>query len=85
MSLADFTRREATHLLTDYHGAWTGTGKWLPRRLLTADPLRGKALLDGHRAVADKADPASLAAAVADVLDLFGGPLREGYAHTWHA
>lgn len=38
LCFADFTLREASHLLTAYHGAWTGIGKWLPRRLLSADP-----------------------------------------------
>ncbi|MGP3925657.1 nucleotidyltransferase domain-containing protein [Streptomyces sp. 8N616] len=83
LSLADFTLREAAHLLSAYHSAWTGIGKWLPRRLLSADPVRGKALLDGHQAVAQHADPSPLAAAVEQVLDLLGGPLREGYAHRW--
>ncbi|MFF3359302.1 nucleotidyltransferase domain-containing protein [Streptomyces sp. NPDC002917] len=83
LSLADFALREAAHLLTAHHGAWTGIGKWLPRRLLSADPVRGKALLDGHQAVADRADPAPLAAAAEQVLDLLGGPLREGYALPW--
>ncbi|MFF1378696.1 nucleotidyltransferase domain-containing protein [Streptomyces sp. NPDC058308] len=83
LSLADFILREATHLLTAYHSAWTGIGKWLPRRLLSADPERGKALLNGHQTVAEHADPAPLAAAAAQVLDLLGGPLREGYAHCW--
>jgi predicted nucleotidyltransferase len=83
LSLADFTLREAAHVLTAYHGAWTGIGKWLPRRLLSADPVRGKALLDGHQAVAEHANPAPLAAAAEQVLDLLGGPLREGYAHRW--
>lgn len=83
LSLADFTLREATHLLTAHHNAWTGIGKWLPRRLLSADPVRGRALLDGHQAVAEHADPAPLAAAAEHVLALLGGPLREGHSHRW--
>ncbi|WP_326746603.1 MULTISPECIES: hypothetical protein [unclassified Streptomyces] len=83
LALADFTLREAAHLLTAHHGAWTGIGKWLPRRLLSADPVRGRALLDGHQAVADRADPVPLATAAEQVLDLLGGPLREGYALPW--
>ncbi|WP_349017386.1 hypothetical protein [Streptomyces cavernicola] len=71
--------REAAHLLTAHHGAWTGIGKWLPRRLLGADPVRGKALLDGHQRAAEQAESAPLAAAAEQVLDLVGGPLREGY------
>ncbi|MEW2395255.1 nucleotidyltransferase domain-containing protein [Streptomyces sp. NPDC046862] len=83
LSIADHTLREATHLLTAHHGAWTGIGKWLPRRLLSADPERGKSLLDGHLAVAEHADPEPLATAVEQVLDLLGGPLREGYSQRW--
>ncbi|MFI7095873.1 nucleotidyltransferase domain-containing protein [Streptomyces lydicus] len=77
--LADHTLREAAHLLTAHHGAWTGMGKWLPRRLLSADPERGRTLLDGHQRVAELGDTATLVAAVEQVLDLIGGPLREGY------
>ncbi|GGR88913.1 hypothetical protein GCM10010252_29730 [Streptomyces aureoverticillatus] len=83
LALADQVLGKATHLLTAHHHAWTGIGKWLPRRLLDADPVRGKALLDGHRAVAEQADPGPLAAAVEEVLALLGGPLREGYSHGW--
>lgn len=83
LSLADHALREATQLLTAHHRAWTGIGKWLPRRLLSADPVRGKALLDGHQAVAERADPMPLATAVGQVLDLLGGPLREGYSQRW--
>ncbi|WP_238431880.1 nucleotidyltransferase domain-containing protein [Streptomyces cavernae] len=81
LSIADHTLREAAHLLSAHHSAWTGIGKWLPRRLLSADPERGKSLLDGHQAVAERADPMALATAVKQVLDLLGGPLREGYSH----
>ncbi|MGY5075685.1 nucleotidyltransferase domain-containing protein [Streptomyces nigrescens] len=83
LALADSTLGESAHLLTAHHGAWTGIGKWLPRRLLSADPERGRALLDGHRAVAEHGDPAPLAAAAEQVLDLRGGPLREGYTQPW--
>ncbi|MEU5688999.1 nucleotidyltransferase [Streptomyces venezuelae] len=83
LALADLALGKAAHLLTAHHNAWTGIGKWLPRRLLAADPARGKALLDGHLAVAERADPVPLMAAVEDVLRLFGGPLREGYAQRW--
>ncbi|PBC85565.1 MULTISPECIES: nucleotidyltransferase domain-containing protein [unclassified Streptomyces] len=83
LSLADHALREATHLVTAYHGAWTGIGKWLPRRLLSADPARGRALLDGQQAVAEHADPMPMVAAVQQVLDLIGGALREGYTQSW--
>lgn len=74
---------KAADLVTAHHGAWTGIGRWLPRRLLGADPALGKALLEGHRAVAEHGDPLPLAAAAKEALDLFGGPLREGFSHRW--
>ncbi|MEU6841809.1 nucleotidyltransferase domain-containing protein [Streptomyces sp. NPDC046716] len=83
--VADHVLREAAELVTAHRGAWTGIGKWLPRRLITADPELGRALLDGHQAVAEQADPSPLAAAARKVLDLIGGPLREGYSHRWQA
>ncbi|MDT0457387.1 nucleotidyltransferase domain-containing protein [Streptomyces sp. DSM 41527] len=83
LSLADHALREAAHLVTAYHGAWTGIGKWLPRRLLSADPARGRALLDGHQTVAEHADPMPMVIAVQQVLDLIGGALREGYTQRW--
>ncbi|MFF0190556.1 nucleotidyltransferase domain-containing protein [Streptomyces sp. NPDC005244] len=83
LSLADQALRIASDLVTAHHGAWTGIGKWLPRRLLSADPVLGKALLDGHQAVAQHADAMPLATAVKQSLDLLGGPLREGYARPW--
>ncbi|KOU79359.1 nucleotidyltransferase [Streptomyces sp. XY593] len=73
----------AADLLFDHHRAWTGGGKWLPRRLLQADPERGGALLDAHRRLCENGDPEHLASAAAEILDLVGGPLREGYARTW--
>jgi nucleotidyltransferase-like protein len=85
LSLADQVLRTAADLVTAHHGAWTGIGKWLPRRLLSADPALGKALLDGHQVVAEHADPLPLATAVRQALDLLGGPLSEGYVHRWGA
>ncbi|MFD5185174.1 nucleotidyltransferase domain-containing protein [Streptomyces sp. NPDC058372] len=81
LALADRTLREAAHLLSAVRGAWNGAGKWLPRRLRTADPVLGAALLDGHLAVARRTDPDPLCAAAAAVLGLAGGPLREGLVH----
>ncbi len=73
----------SAELLFDHHRAWSGGGKWLPRRLLEADRERGGALLDGHRRLCGSGDPAPLAEAAGRVLDLVGGPLREGYRRTW--
>ncbi|MEU4507128.1 nucleotidyltransferase domain-containing protein [Streptomyces sp. NPDC024089] len=85
LAIADHVLREAAGLVTAHHGAWTGIGKWLPRRLVAADPVLGTALLDGHQAVAERADPTPLTVAVKGLLDLIGGPLREGYSHRWQA
>ncbi|NEB75317.1 nucleotidyltransferase domain-containing protein [Streptomyces sp. SID14478] len=79
LATADDALHEAAHLLTAHHNTWTGIGRWLPRRLLQADPDLGEALLHGHLTVAENADPAPLASAVERVLELVGGPLREGY------
>ena len=82
LALADRTLREAAHLLSAVRGAWSGAGKWLPRRLRAADPVLGAALLDGHLAVARHGEPGPLCAAAHTVLGLVGGPLREGLVHT---
>ncbi|MFD5933835.1 nucleotidyltransferase domain-containing protein [Streptomyces sp. NPDC060333] len=63
--------------------AWAGGGKWLPRRLLAADAERGSALLEGHLRLCRSEDPTPLVDAASRILDLVGGPLREGYRRTW--
>jgi Nucleotidyltransferase domain len=73
----------AADLLLDRRRAWTGGGKWFPRRLLAADPERGAHLLDAHRHLCETADQAPLVDAAARVLDLLGGPLAEGYRRSW--
>ncbi|MFE5580599.1 nucleotidyltransferase domain-containing protein [Kitasatospora sp. NPDC056531] len=73
----------AADLLFDHHRAWTGSGKWLPRRLLEADPERGAALLDAYARLGTSQDTAPLVEAASAILDLAGGPLREGYHRAW--
>jgi hypothetical protein len=73
----------AAELLMDHHRAWTGGGKWLPRRLLAADPDRGAALLRGHVRLCESGDATQLIDAASRVMELVGGPLREGYRRTW--
>ncbi|WP_405426814.1 hypothetical protein [Streptomyces erythrochromogenes] len=45
--VANVALSTAADLLFDHRRAWTGSGKWLPRRLLQADPEHGGALLEG--------------------------------------
>lgn len=73
----------AADLLCDYHLAWVGTGKWMPRRFLEADEERGTALLEGHRPLCECDDQTLFADTVARILDLVGGPLSEGYRRAW--
>ncbi|RSS38668.1 nucleotidyltransferase domain-containing protein [Streptomyces sp. WAC07061] len=77
------TRRET--LRFDHRRAWTGSGRWLPRRLLQADPEHGGALLDGYRRLCETGHPERFADAAGKILALVGGPLREGYTRTWRA
>lgn len=75
--------RAAADLLSDHHRAWTGTGKWFPRRLLAADPDLGARLLAAHRTLGETGDPAALLAAAGAALALAGGPLSAGYRRDW--
>ncbi|WP_405021230.1 nucleotidyltransferase domain-containing protein [Kitasatospora sp. NBC_00070] len=84
LAVAGAVLSSTADLLLDYHHAWIGGGKWLPRRLLEADPERGAALLDGHLHLGRTGDPALMIDAASGILDLVGGPLREGYRRTWH-
>ncbi|MEX0173036.1 nucleotidyltransferase domain-containing protein [Streptomyces sp. LMG1-1-1.1] len=84
LAVGAFVLDGAADLLCDHRRAWLGSGKWLPRRLLAADPDLGAALLDGHLSLCASGDPAPLADAASTVLGLVGGPLREGYRRTWH-
>ncbi|MFE6834812.1 nucleotidyltransferase domain-containing protein [Streptomyces sp. NPDC057705] len=85
LAVAGVVLNTAADLLFDHRRAWTGGGKWLPRRLLQTDPRHGGALLDGYRRLCGTGEPQDLADAAAEVLTLVGGPLREGYARTWRA
>ncbi|MFF3907413.1 nucleotidyltransferase domain-containing protein [Streptomyces sp. NPDC001848] len=81
--IADQVLTTASALLTDHHRAWRGNGKWLPRRLMAADPVLGGALLRAHLTLAEHADCAPLTAIGYEILDLVGGPLREGHSGLW--
>ncbi|MFK0016987.1 nucleotidyltransferase domain-containing protein [Streptomyces sp. NPDC091027] len=84
LTIAGVVLSIAADLLCDYRRAWVGGGKWLPRRLREADPEHARALLDGYRRLCERGEPEGLAEAAVSVLTLIGGPLREGYARTWH-
>nr|WP_134003102.1 nucleotidyltransferase domain-containing protein [Streptomyces sp. 846.5] len=83
LAVATVVLQSAADLLLDHHRAWTGAGKWLPRRLLAVDTVRGAALLEGHLRLCETADPTPLLRAAIQVLHLVGGPLSEGYHRTW--
>jgi len=83
LAVAGVVFKVAADLLFDHHRAWAGGGKWLPRRLLEADAKCGGALLEGHRRLCETGDPVALIEAAERILDLVGGPLREGYRRTW--
>lgn len=84
LAVAGFVLNAAADLLCDHQRAWIGGGKWLPRRLLEADAERGSALLEAHLHLCRSGEPGPMIDAVSEVLDLVGGPLREGYRRTWH-
>ncbi|WP_329273281.1 nucleotidyltransferase domain-containing protein [Streptomyces sp. NBC_01451] len=83
LAVAGVVLDAAADLLCDHHHAWIGRGKWLPRRLLEADAERGAALLEGHLHLCESGDPVRMIDAASEILDLVGGPLREGYRRTW--
>ena len=83
LAVAGVVLSAAADLLCDYHQAWIGGGKWLPRRLLEADGERGAALLEGHLRLCTSGDPMPMIDAASQILALVGGPLREGYRRTW--
>ncbi|MFE4649887.1 nucleotidyltransferase domain-containing protein [Streptomyces sp. NPDC056707] len=83
LAVAGFVLSAAADLLCDYQHAWIGGGKWLPRRLLQADAELGAALLEAHLHLCKSGDPGPLINAASGILNLVGGPLREGYRRTW--
>ncbi|HET6635736.1 MAG TPA: hypothetical protein VFH77_12020 [Streptomyces sp.] len=60
----------------------TGRGLLLGSRASRAW-RRGAALLDGHLRLCESGDATGLTDAAERVLDLVGGPLREGYRRAW--
>ncbi|MET9589117.1 nucleotidyltransferase domain-containing protein [Streptomyces sp. NPDC006539] len=83
LAVAGFVLSAAADLLCDYQHAWIGGGKWLPRRLLQADAELGAALLEAHLHLCKSGDPGPMVNAASGILNLVGGPLREGYRRTW--
>ncbi|MGW2864586.1 nucleotidyltransferase domain-containing protein [Streptomyces sp. NPDC001205] len=71
--------QRASELVLLVGGHWLGSGKWLSRRLAAADPEVHRALsATVPQAIAG--DVTGFVAVVAEVLDLAGGPLWDGYA-----
>ncbi|MET9693514.1 nucleotidyltransferase domain-containing protein [Streptomyces sp. NPDC006514] len=83
LAVAGFVPSAAADLPCDYHHAWIGGGKRLPRRLLEADAERGAALPKGHLHLCKSGGPGLMIDATPGILDLVGGPLREGHRRTW--
>ncbi|WP_431679437.1 nucleotidyltransferase domain-containing protein [Kitasatospora sp. KL5] len=83
LAVAGFVVNTAADLLCDHRRTWTGTGKWLVRRLVEADPERGGALLEAHAHLGRTEDPEPLIDIASAILDTVGGPLREGYRRVW--
>lgn len=83
LAVADRLLRDSMMGLCGLRTAWSGQGKWLPRALLAADPVLGRALLDGHLTLVDRGDPGPMTDAVGALLAELGGPLREGYVQVW--
>jgi hypothetical protein len=73
----------ASELLCELRGGWVGRGKWQPRRLLAADPVLGRRLLDAHLSLARTGDATELCDAAAAVLAEAGGQIREGFRREW--
>ncbi|MPY32843.1 nucleotidyltransferase domain-containing protein [Streptomyces adustus] len=71
--------QRASELVLLVGGHWLGKGKWLSRRLAAADPGMQRALSEAAVQAID-GDTKGFAAVVAEVLDLAGGPLWDGYA-----
>jgi hypothetical protein len=71
--------QRASELVLLVGGHWLGEGKWLSRRLAEADPGVHRALSEAA-AQAVAGDAQVFAAVVAEVLDMAGGPLWDGYA-----
>lgn len=71
--------QRASELALLVGGDWLGGGKWLSRRLATADPALHRALAEGAtQAIAGH--PSAFAVVVTEVLDRAGGPLWDGFA-----
>lgn len=70
---------EAAELALHSAGSWTGTGKWLVRRLRSDCPADADALLSGFRTLVREGQVGPLAAAAAAVLERAGGRLMEGF------
>ncbi|MEV0296146.1 nucleotidyltransferase domain-containing protein [Nocardia sp. NPDC050710] len=82
MMIAITLWQRLAELLLTGHGRWIGGGKWLQREIRSLDAHTGSAyahrLPDALRAVT-AGDSGPMIAVTGEILDLFGGPLFEGY------
>lgn len=70
---------QVTDLYLRANGLWSGYGKWGHRRLATADPALAERLTGGLGA-AIAGNTAPLVTVAAEVLDVAGGALADGYS-----
>jgi len=70
---------KASELDLSIKNQWTGTGKWMARRLAASDPLVLERLSSGYDDAIGTNKRTALRTIVTEILDAAGGPLAEGY------
>lgn len=70
---------EAAELALLSQRRWSGSGKWLLRRLREMDSSLAERLVEAHRRAVAEGEPDDLVAASEAVLDAVGGRLTEGF------
>ncbi len=70
---------KASELALSSNNQWTGTGKWMARRLAASDPLVLERLSTGYDDAIGTNKRGALRTIVTEILDAAGGPLAEGY------
>ena len=70
---------KASELALSSNNQWTGTGKWMARRLAASDPLVLERLSSGYHDAIGTNQRVALRTIVTEILNAAGGPLAEGY------